>query len=248
MSATGTPAAPPRFSLVVPIYNEAENVDALLDEVAEVLLPHGPLEVLLVDDGCRDRSVEQMQQWKRRHQAAWLRIVRLAANSGQSGAVLAGVEQARTDIVATMDGDLQNDPRDLPAMVARVESGEVDAVFGVRRKRRDTWVRRLSSRIGNGVRNLITGDRVADAACGIKVIRRSLFLRVPRFHGMHRFMATLVRWLGGRVVEVDVNHRPRAAGTAKYGIGNRALRGLRDCFALRWLRARLLRQEVREEL
>ena len=236
-----------RFSLVVPVFDEEDNVRALLDEVAEVLLPEGPFEALLVDDGCRDRSAERMQQWKQEHGAGWLRILRLERNSGQSGAVLAGVERARADIVATMDGDLQNDPRDLPRMIAMVERGEADAVFGVRRKRQDSFRRRLSSKIGNGVRNVLTGDKVSDAACGIKVIRKELFLRAPRFSGMHRFMVTLVRWLGGRVVETDVNHRPRAAGVAKYGIGNRALRGLRDCLALRWLKARLLRQQVRDE-
>lgn len=236
-----------RFSLVVPIYNEQENVANLLAEIADVLLPHGPFEAILVDDGSRDQSLERMRQWKQQHGAAWLRIVQLTANCGQSGAVMAGVEQARGAVIATMDGDMQNDPRDLPAMLARVLGGECDAVVGVRRRRQDSFVRRLSSKIGNGVRNLLTGDRVTDAACGIKVIRRVYFLRAPRFAGMHRFMATLVRYMGGRVVEQDVNHRPRAAGTAKYGIGNRALRGLRDCFAMRWLRQRMLRQEVARE-
>ncbi|MGE3174311.1 MAG: glycosyltransferase family 2 protein [Planctomycetota bacterium] len=237
-----------RFSLVVPIYNEVDSVRALLDEVDQVLAPHGPFEALLVDDGSTDGSRARMVEWKRERDARWLRIVCLRRNSGQSAAVRAGVEQARAPVVATLDGDMQNDPRDLPPMLAVVEAGDADAVVGVRRNRRDTWVRRTSSRIGNGVRNLVTGDRVTDAACGIKVIRRDLFLRAPAFHGMHRFMATLVRWLGGRVVERDVNHRQRAAGVAKYGIGNRALRGLRDCFAVRWLRARLLRHEVGEEL
>jgi dolichol-phosphate mannosyltransferase len=241
-------AATPRFSLVVPVHNEAGNIGRLLDEIAAVLLPHGPFEALLVDDGSTDDSRARLLAWKRDRAADWLRIVCLRRNSGQSGAVLAGVERARAPLIATLDGDLQNDPRDLPAMLAAVEGGAADAVVGVRRRRQDDWVRRLSSRIGNGVRNLITGDRVTDAACGIKVIRRELFLRAPRFDGMHRFMATLVRWLGGRVVERDVNHRQRAAGAAKYGIGNRALRGLRDCFALRWLRARLLRHEIAEEL
>ncbi|MEC7585081.1 MAG: glycosyltransferase, partial [Planctomycetota bacterium] len=152
------------------------------------------------------------------------------------------------DLVATLDGDIQNDPRDIPAMLEHVEAGKADAVVGVLRKRQDTFVRRLSSKIGNGVRNLVTGDKVTDAACGIKVIRRQLFLRAPRFVGMHRFMATMVRYLGGTVSEMDVNHRQRAAGTAKYGIGNRALRGLRDCFAVRWLRTRILRHEVAQEL
>ena len=241
----GSPAL--RFSLIVPIYNEEANVAALLDEVAAVLQLHGPFEALLVNDGSKDQSLSRMREWKAARQADWLRIVDLVANSGQSAAVMAGVEQARAPIVATLDGDMQNDPRDLPAMVAQVESGACDMVAGVRRKRRDSLVRRWSSKIGNGARNWITGDRVTDAACGIKVVRREFFLRAPKFVGMHRFMASLTRWLGGKVVEVDVNHRPRAAGTAKYGVGNRALRGLRDCFAMRWLRQRMLRHRVKDE-
>jgi len=234
--------------LVVPVYNEEANVAALLDEVEAVLGPHGPFEALLVDDGSTDLSRERMSAWKAEHGADWLRIVCLRNNVGQSAAVFAGVEQARADVVATLDGDMQNDPRDIPAMLELVEAGKADAVVGVRRQRQDSFVRRLSSKIGNGVRNLVTGDKVTDAACGIKVIRRSMFLRAPRFVGMHRFMATMVRFLGGKVLEMDVNHRQRAAGTAKYGIGNRALRGLRDCFAVRWLRTRILHHEVAKEL
>lgn len=236
-----------RFSLVIPIYNEEETVESMLAEVEEVLVEHGPFEALFVDDGSKDRSVELMRTFKEKRNAGWLRIVSLVKNSGQSAAVMAGVEQARGPIIATLDGDMQNDPRDIPSMLARVESGECDAVVGVRANRQDTFVRRMSSRIGNGVRNFLTGDKVKDAACGIKVIRRPLFLRAPRFVGMHRFMATLVRYLGGKVIEQDVNHRQRYAGTAKYGIGNRMWKGLRDCFAMRWVRARLLMHEVREE-
>jgi dolichol-phosphate mannosyltransferase len=235
-----------RFSLVVPIYNEQENVGALLAEAGDVLAGAGPFELLAVDDGSTDQSRARMLVWQREHGADWLRIVVLAQNAGQSAAVMAGVECARAPIVATLDGDMQNDPRDLPAMIDRVERGEVDGVFGVRRRRQDTFVRRLSSRIGNRVRNWITGDKVADAACGIKVVRREYFLRVPRFVGMHRFMASLVRFAGGRVAEVDVNHRPRHAGAAKYGIGNRLLRGLRDCFAVRWLKSRILTHRIEE--
>jgi dolichol-phosphate mannosyltransferase len=241
------PASSLRFSLVVPIYNEEENVQNLLAEVETVLSPHGPFEAVLVDDGSKDASLERMRSWKRDRGADWLRIVTLVKNCGQSAAVMAGVEQARAAIVATMDGDMQNDPRDIPAMLARVLAGECDGVVGVRRKRRDTWTRRLSSKIGNGARNWLTGDRVTDAACGIKVIKRHYFVRAPGFVGMHRFMATLVKYLGGKVVEMDVNHRPRAAGTAKYGIGNRVWKGLRDCFAMRWLRTRVLLHQVKEE-
>lgn len=236
-----------RFSLVVPIHDEQDNIGELLAEIEAVLAPHGPFEALLVDDGSKDQSLQRLREWKAARGAGWLRIVVLERNCGQSAAVMAGVEAARAPVVATMDGDLQNDPRDLPAMVEQVLAGTCDGVFGVRRQRRDTLVRRLSSRIGNGVRNWLTGDRVSDAACGIKAIRREFWLRAPKFAGMHRFMATLVRWLGGSVREVDVNHRPRAAGRAKYGIGNRMWRGLRDCFAMRWLRHRLLRHRVKEE-
>jgi dolichol-phosphate mannosyltransferase len=242
-----TAGGEPRFSVVVPIYNEEQNVANLLAELQEVLAATAPFEAVLVDDGSTDASLQRMRDWKREHGADWLRIVCLERNSGQSAAVLAGVEQARAPVIATLDGDMQNDPRDIPSMLARVESGEVDGMFGVRHERRDSFVRRVSSKIGNGVRNLITGDRVADAACGIKVVRREFFLRAPRFVGMHRFMATLVRYLGGKVAEMNVNHRPRAAGTAKYGIGNRMLRGLRDCFAVRWMRTRILRHRVKEE-
>ena len=237
----------PRFSLIVPIYNEEESVGDLLAEAAEVLVPHGPFEVVAVDDGSTDKSLARMQQWKRDHAADWLRVVKLARNAGQSAAVMAGVEAAHAAIIATVDGDMQNDPRDLPAMVERVESGAVDGVFGVRRHRRDPLVRRMSSRVGNFVRNLITRDAVTDAACGIKVVRREFFLRVPRFAGMHRFMATLVRYAGGQVEEIDVNHRARHSGTAKYGIGNRMLRGLRDCFAVGWMKSRVLSHRIEEE-
>lgn len=236
-----------RFSLVIPIYNEEETVESMLAEVEEVLFSHGPFEALFVDDGSKDTSVALMRSFKETRGADWLRIISLRQNSGQSAAVMAGVEQARGPIIATLDGDMQNDPRDIPSMLERVESGECDAVVGVRAKRQDTFTRRMSSRIGNGVRNFLTGDKVKDAACGIKVIRRPFFMRAPRFVGMHRFMATLVRYLGGKVVEQDVNHRQRYAGTAKYGIGNRMWKGLRDCFAMRWVRARLLLHEVREE-
>ncbi|MGE0143296.1 MAG: glycosyltransferase family 2 protein [Planctomycetota bacterium] len=232
--------ATPRFSLIVPIYDERDNIDALLDEIAEVLAPVAPFEVVLVDDKSKDDSVERILAWKRKHGADWLRLLCMQKNGGQSAAVLAGAMHSRAPFVMTMDGDRQNDPRDLVTMLGILERKEADGVTGIRKNRRDTFVRRMSSKIGNGVRNWLTGDRVADSGCGIKGYRRDLFLMVPRFNGMHRFMATLVRYCGGKVQEVAVNHRPRVAGKAKYGIGNRALRGLRDCFAMRWFRQRIL--------
>lgn len=238
----------PRFSLVVPIYNEEDNVAALLDEVHEVLTPHGPFEALLVDDGSTDRSVSAMRAWKARHGAHWLRILRLERNGGQSAAVLAGARVAVAPIVCTLDGDLQNDPRDLPRMFELMSQGPDVGVVGVRVARQDSFTRRMSSRIGNWFRNRITRDVVTDAACGIKAFRREVFLSVPRFHGMHRFMATLARMQGVEVVELAVHHRPRIAGVAKYGIGNRALRGLWDCMSVRWLAARRIAPVIRDEL
>ncbi len=243
--ADSSPA--PRFSLVVPVFDEEDNVGPLLDEVSEVLGPHGPFETLLVDDASKDESVERILKWRDDHSADWLRLVRLEKNAGQSAAVLAGAERARGPIVVTMDGDMQNDPRDLVKIVEMLETGECAGVTGIRAKRRDSFVRRASSKIANWVRNKLTGDQVADSGCGIKGFRREVFLTVPRFNGMHRFMATLARYRGAEVREIEVNHRPRVAGEAKYGVGNRAWRGLKDCFALRWLRSRMLDYKVEEE-
>jgi dolichol-phosphate mannosyltransferase len=245
-SGQGTDGAP-RLSLLIPIHNEAENIDNLLDEVREVLAPIGAFEVLLMNDASSDQSLTLMTAWKDRNAANWLRILTLETQSGQSGALMAGIEQTRAPLVCTMDGDMQNDPRDLVTMLEMLEDDALAGVSGMRVDRQDTFVRRLSSKIGNGVRNTITGDSVQDSACGIKMFRRRYWLMVPRFNGMHRFMPTLVRYAGGQVREIAVNHRARVAGTAKYGIGNRALRGLKDCFAVRWYRSRLLRYGVKEE-
>ena len=236
-----------RFTLVIPIYDEEENVQVLLDELQQVLRPIGGFEVILVNDGSGDRSLERMREWKRQHAASWLRILDLTRNSGQSAAVMAGVDRARAPLLLTMDGDMQNDPKDLSLVLEILEGGKYQGVVGVRTERRDGFLRRASSRIGNVVRNLITGDRVTDAGCGIKGFQTAVFRQVPRFNGMHRFMATLARNVGARVTETSVNHRPRAGGRAKYGIGNRALRGLRDCLAVRWMKKRVLRHTVNEE-
>ncbi len=245
--AQKSPDPTPRFSLVIPMHREAENVAPLLTEVETALSAVAPFEVLVVDDCSSDDTLARLQAFKAAGERAWLRILRLASQSGQSGAVLAGVEHARAPLIATLDGDMQNDPADLPRLLALVEGGTCDGVTGVRVKRQDTWVRKVSSRIGNGVRNLITGDRVVDAACGIKILPRRAFLVAPRFNGMHRFMPTLMRFAGLRIREEPVNHRPRGAGTAKYGIGNRALRGLADCFAIRWYRRRRIDPKVQAE-
>ena len=238
---------PLRFTLVVPMHDEEDNVETLLGEIHDALKGLGDYEVVLVDDHSKDTTLAKLETWRKDHDAGgWLRLIHLVRNVGQSGAVLAGALHSRGRFVLTIDGDRQNDPADLPMILEILEKGEVDGVQGIRAKRQDTWVRKVSSRIGNGVRNWITGDKVIDSACGIKGFKREVFLSVQRFNGMHRFMTTLARHIGANVVEVPVNHRPRVAGQAKYGVGNRALRGLKDCLAVRWMRGRSLRIEATE--
>ena len=230
----------PRFALCIPLYDEEDNVDDLLDEIRDVLAPVAPFEVMAVDDRSKDSTLQKLRDWKSKNHADWLHIVQVEKNGGQSAAVIAGATVSVAPFIMTMDGDRQNDPRDLIPMLEKLEAGEADGVTGIRANRKDDFVRRWSSKIANAVRNFITGDRIADSGCGIKGYKRELFLSVPRFNGMHRFMATLVRYLGGKVVEIEVNHRPRVAGQAKYGIGNRAFRGLKDCFAIRWMKQRMI--------
>ena len=234
------------FSLVVPAYDEEGNVRDLLLEVAEAFGDRSDCEMILVDDCSVDRTVAVAEDWRSERQTQWLRVLQMDRNSGQSAAILAGVLAARGQFILTVDGDRQNDPADLPRIMDILLRGEVDGVTGIRANRRDNWIRRLSSRIGNAVRNGITGDAVADSGCGIKGYRREVFLAAPRFNGMHRFMATLARIQGARVVEIEVNHRPRVAGVAKYGVMNRAWRGLVDCLAIRWYRRRAVRVAAHE--
>ena len=231
-----------RFSLVIPLFNEEENVDRLVDELRQVLPPLGEHEVIAVDDGSTDTTFARLQA--RQADYPPLRIVRLRRNRGQSAALMAGFDHARAPLLCMLDGDMQNDPRDLGRILEGLATH--DGVSGWRVQRKDTWFRRLQSRIANRFRNWISGDRVADSASGIKGFRREAILRVPRFRGMHRFLPTLVRMTGGSVVEVPVNHRPRAAGTAKYGMLNRALRAFVDLLGVRWLKSRYLSYEVGE--
>lgn len=224
------------LSVVIPVYNEEDNLEPLLVELAGVLDPLGrPYEVLCIDDNSTDRSLEVLK--KLRETRKWLRILRHGVNSGESAGEATGFEHARGDIVITIDADQQNDPHDIPALLAELK-GDVVAVCGVRRKREDDWVKRLSSRIANGFRNLVTGDRIGDAGCTFRALRRGPLREVLVFNGMHRFLPTMLRLQGFKVVEILVNHRPRTKGVSKYGVGNRAWRGVVDCFAMRWYRKR----------
>jgi dolichol-phosphate mannosyltransferase len=236
----------PDLSVVFPVYNEEENIPLLLAEIAAAVDGRGwSYEIVAVDDGSTDRSLEVLRESTTRYPT--LRVLALAKNSGQTAALDAAWRAARGRLVVSLDADLQNDPADIPALVKRLEETKSDMVIGVRVNRQDTWSRKMQSRIGNGVRNWITGDRITDTGCSLKLLRREAIDRVRLFTGMHRFLPTLVRYAGYKVVEMPVNHRPRQFGQSKYGAMNRAFRGLADCFAVRWMGTRMLNYDVRED-
>ncbi len=225
------------FSVVVPLYNEAENVRPLAEEIFAALAEAGPgLELIFVDDASTDGTAQAVAAIDDPR----VRLIRHRRNAGQSAAIASGFHAARGEWVATLDGDGQNDPADLPAMHARAVREGADCVTGVRRKRRDIWLKRASSKVANGFRNRITGDRVSDSGCGIRVVRREALREIPVFNGMHRFMPTLLRSQGFTVLEHEVNHRERTHGVSKYGMRNRLWRGIRDCFGIRWYLRRAL--------
>jgi glycosyltransferase involved in cell wall biosynthesis len=235
------------LSVVVPVFNEQESLEVLDAEICAVLDPAGlPYEVLYVDDGSTDRSPEILRRLSAGDPRR--RVLRQTRNSGQSAAFAAGFRLARGAVVVTMDADLQNDPTDIPRLLAVLNAtGGPDVVCGVRRDRQDSWVRKLSSRIANGVRNRLTAESIADVGCSLKAYRVEFVRRVPMFTGMHRFLPTLLRLDGARVAEVDVHHRPRRFGVAKYGIGNRLFRALADLFAVRWMQKRWIDRRLTKE-
>ena len=228
------------LSVVVPAYNEEENVTPLAEEIIAALenLPGG-FELILVDDASTDATANCIEKiGDPRVRGVFHRV-----NCGQSAAVATGFQAALGEWVATLDGDGQNDPADLPAMLEQAVRECVDCVTGVRKKRQDTFVRRFSSRVANGFRNWITGDRISDSGCGIRVVRRTALREIPVFNGMHRFLPTLLRGQGFSVAERTVNHRERTRGTSKYGVHNRLWRGIRDCFGIRWYLKRAVRSQ-----
>ncbi len=236
----------PDLSVVFPVYNEEENIPILLREIATALSGRGwTYEIVAVDDGSTDRSLEVLRAERANHPT--LRVLALEENSGQTAALDAAWRAAAGRLVVSLDADLQNDPADIPAMVEKLEQTRSDMVIGVRVNRMDTWSRKMQSRIGNGVRNWITGDQITDTGCSLKLVKKEAVDRVRLFTGMHRFLPTLVRYAGYKVIEMPVNHRARQFGVSKYGAMNRAFRGLADCFAVRWMGKRMLNYNVRED-
>jgi len=228
----------PVVSVVVPVFNEEENMSILQSELRAALkgLDH---EIIFVDDGSTDRSAEKIEAGPN------VRIVRFEKNTGQSAALYAGIYAAHGQIIVMIDSDLQNDPADIPRLLEEISRG-AELVCGYRAKRKDTITKRLTSRIANFVRSRFTKDYVRDTGCTLKAMRRECADALVPFKGMHRFIPALLRGAGYCLVEIPVNHRPRRFGQTKYGFGSRALRATMDMFGVRWLLSRRLNYKIRD--
>lgn len=231
----------PELAVVVPVRDEADNILPLLAEIDAALKDVCVFEVVYVDDGSTDATPERLREAKALY--PYLRVIRHRASCGQSRALVTGIKAASAPVIATLDGDGQNDPADIPALLRRLREEPAERrdgllVAGWRHKRRDTWRRRISSRIANRVRSGLLGDSTPDTGCGLKLFTREAFLDMPRFDHMHRFLPALMIRQGGRAVSVPVNHRPRQRGQSKYGVWDRLWVGIVDLFGVMWLKAR----------
>jgi len=234
----------PDVSLVIPLFNEEDNLHRLSSEIRQSLADHPwTYEVLFVDDGSTDGSDRILADLGR--EDGRIRILRLARNAGQSAALAIGFDAAKAPIVVTLDADLQNDPADVPIVLEALK--ESDVVSGIRRIRQDDWLRRLSSRVANAVRRQVLGDSITDIGCSLKAYRSKWLREVPVFNGMHRFLPSLLEARGAVFKEIVVNHRPRIHGVSKYGLHNRLWRGLYDLVGVRWLMKRWIARQVVEE-
>jgi glycosyltransferase involved in cell wall biosynthesis len=233
----------PHLSLVIPCYNEQENVPELLRRVGAALEQTGnSFEVLIIDDGSKDRTPELLAEGKAKY--PWLRVIRMKQNRGQSAAFEAGFAAARGELIATIDADLQNDPEEIPRLLPMM--GDFDMITGWRKERQDTNFRRWQSKKANQIRNWISQETVNDSASSLKIYRARAIQGLKLFNGAHRFFPTLVKMRGYTCLEVPVKHSARFAGTAKYGFRNRALRAFIDLIGIRWMKSRALRYEVEE--
>jgi glycosyltransferase involved in cell wall biosynthesis len=233
------------LSLVIPAYNEQENIPTLLARVeASLSLIGKPFEVILIDDGSTDETPRMLADAMK--QKPWLRVLRMQKNAGQSAAFEAGFEAARGEIIATIDADLQNDPEEIPRLIPLLDEHKVDMITGWRKDRQDTPFRRWQSRQANRIRNWITQETVNDSASSLKLYRAHAIKGLKLFRGAHRYFPTLVKMRGYTVYETPVKHSPRHAGTAKYGFGNRAFVGIYDLIGVRWMKKRYLNYKASE--
>ena len=223
------------LSVVVPALNEEDNVVPLVNEVKTAILDKGiSVELIVVDDGSTDSTLKKLLELSKQY--PWVRALHRDKPQGQSAATYAGIQLANGKYVGLLDADLQNDPNDLAAMVFELRKGQYDMMQGVRARRKDTLVRKVTSWVGRTTRKLILNDPILDTGCSTRVMKIEFAKQLPlHFKGMHRFMPAYARMLGAKISEIAVNHRPRVAGVAKYGVLNRGFVGLIDCFAVRWM-------------
>jgi dolichol-phosphate mannosyltransferase len=231
--------ATPKVSVIIPVFNEEGNVSKLQTEL-EGVLKEISYEIVFVDDGSQDRTVERIRRGAR------VRVLEFVKNSGQSAAIYAGLANAEGSLLVLMDGDLQNDPNDIPRLLAEIEKG-FDLVCGYRVNRKDNWLKRAQSVIANSVRSRFTKDGVRDTGCTLKAMRRECREALIPFYGMHRFIPALIKGQGYKITEIPVNHRRRESGVSKYNFGNRALRATIDMLGVRWLLARQLQIRLKGE-
>lgn len=233
-----------KISLVIPVYNEEDNLRELYREVVQAMSSQAwPWELILVDDGSRDQGLEIIRELGTKDERVQYLV--FARNCGQTAAFAAGFQAARGDVLVTLDADLQNDPADIPAMLDLYIQGP-DMVIGWRAKRQDSCVKRWASRLANWVRNAISRETVRDTGCSLKVMRADLARKIPMFKGMHRFLPTLMKLEGAVVAEMRVNHRPRHRGVSKYGIWDRLWSAAYDLLAVRWMQKRHTAFQIRE--
>jgi dolichol-phosphate mannosyltransferase len=233
------------ISLVVPVYNEEENLPILIREMTEVLQGLGKsYEMIFVDDGSTDGSRALLKRMI--GQDPQIRLLGFKRNCGETAAGAAGLKEARGAIVITMDADLQNDPKDIPKMLDYLKN--YDMVSGWRERREDSRIKRITSKIANGIRNWLSKESVRDSGCTFRTYKRECLQNLKLYKGMHRFMPTLVRMEGFRVIEIPISHRPRKFGVSKYNTWNRMWRAFVDLLAVRWMKNRHIRYEIEERL
>ena len=228
----------PLISVVIPLYNEEENVADLQRELTQALAGVN-CEIVLVDDGSQDGTLARIE---RRPE---VRVLAFEKNAGQSAAMHAGIHAARGSVIVLLDGDLQNDPADIPRLLAEIERG-ADLVCGYRAKRKDNLAKKISGRVANSIRSRFTRDGVRDTGCTLKAMRQECRQALVPFRGMHRFIPALIKGAGFRIVEIPVNHRPRIHGVSKYKFGSRVFKATRDMFGVRWLLTRQLMYRIRK--
>ena len=232
------------ISIVVPVYNERENLVLLDQEITKSIKPlNKNYEVILVDDGSTDGSSELIRVLQEKNST--IRLIRFGHNHGQTAAFAAGFDKARGDIIITMDADLQNSPSDIPLLLTAIK--DYDVVCGWRHKRNDPWIKKISSKVANSVRNSLSDESIADTGCSLKAFRRECFKDIKLYNGMHRFFPTLMKMEGFSVTQVKVGHYPRIHGHSKYNIRNRLFASFKDLLAIRWMKKRQINYDIIEE-